>query len=301
MTRPARSRSLTACIAGWMVLLISCRGGDSPVTPPAVARVDVTAATQTLSAQQTVQLSAVARGSDNVVIPSAPIAWSSSAPNLATVSTTGLVTGVATGLATVTASSGSAVGSLTITITNGAGVLSRVVAGTVDSPLEIGQGTQATVEGRDALGGLVALGSRVVTWTSSTPAIATINSNGIVAGVGVGSTTLTVSVQDGSTARTAITTLPVIAIPNAPLTVDVAMAPQLFIPSEIIVKLGGTVRFQFTPIDHNVIWSPRLPGSPSDILVTTNALVTRTFATVGVYPFDCTVHPGMSGRIIVSP
>ena len=64
---------------------------------------------------------------------------------------------------------------------------------------------------------------------------------------------------------------------------------------------GGNVRFQFTPIDHNVIWSPRLPGSPADILVTTNALVSRTFPTVGVYPFDCTVHPGMSGRIIVSP
>ncbi|MBL0171136.1 MAG: Ig-like domain-containing protein [Gemmatimonadaceae bacterium] len=182
-----------------------------------------------------------------------------------------------------------------------AGVLATVVASTVDSPLEIGQGTQATVVGRDGLGGAVALGSRAVTWSSSGPGIATITNNGIVAGIGVGSVTLTVNVQDGNTVRSATTTLVVTAIADAPLTADVSMAPQLFIPSQTVVKLGGTVRFQFTPIDHNVIWSPRLPGSPSDILVTTNALVSRTFPTVGVYPFDCTVHPGMSGRIIVSP
>ncbi|MEQ1693854.1 MAG: Ig-like domain-containing protein [Gemmatimonas sp.] len=181
------------------------------------------------------------------------------------------------------------------------GVLATVVASTVDSPLEIGQGTQANVAGRDGLGGAVALGSRPVTWSSSNPNIATITNGGIVAGVGVGNTTLTVTVQDGGTARTATTALLVTAIPDAPLVADVSMAPQLFIPSQTVVKLGGSVRFQFTPIDHNVIWSPRLPGSPADILVTVNALVTRTFPTVGVYPFDCTVHPGMSGRIIVSP
>ena len=212
-----------------------------------------------------------------------------------------MVTGVAAGTAVISARAQSVVGSLPITVTSGAGVLARVVASTIDSPLELGQATQASVEGRDSQGGIVALGSRAVTWSSSNPAIATINSNGIVAGVGVGSTTLSVSVQDGGTARTATVVLPIIGIANAPLVADVAMAPQLFIPSDIAIKLGGTVRFQFTPIDHNVIWSPRLAGSPSDILVTTNALVARTFGTVGVYPFDCTVHPGMSGRVIVSP
>ena len=182
-----------------------------------------------------------------------------------------------------------------------AGVLVRVVASTVDSPLELGQGTQALVEGRDGLGNVVPLGSRAVTWSSSNPGIATINNSGFVAGVGIGSATFTVTVQDGSTPRTATTALQVTALPNPPLSADVSMAPQLFIPAQTIVKLGGTVRFQFTPIDHNVIWTPRLPGSPPDILVTTNSLVTRTFTTVGVYPFDYTVHPGMSGRVIVSP
>jgi plastocyanin len=50
-----------------------------------------------------------------------------------------------------------------------------------------------------------------------------------------------------------------------------------------------------------VIWTPRFPGSPADIAVVSNTVVTRTFPTPGVYPYTCTLHPGMDGTIIVSP
>lgn len=183
----------------------------------------------------------------------------------------------------------------------GAGVLSVVVAATDDASLELGYGTQATVKGRDSQGADVALGNRVVTWTSSNTAIATVTNGGSVNTVGVGTVTLSVQVQNGSSALTGTANLSVIANSDAVMSADVAMAPQQFVPGETVVKVGGTVRFLFTPIDHNVIWNPRKPGSPTDILVTTNATVLRSFPTVGVYPFDCTVHPGMSGRIIVSP
>lgn len=183
----------------------------------------------------------------------------------------------------------------------GAGVLSALAVTTVDSPIEIGQGTQANVEGRDSQGGTVALGSRTITWTSSNTSIVTVDNAGRVAGVGVGQVTLNASAPNGSATVTGSVNLTVTGIPGAATTSDVAMAPQLFVPSETIIKLGGTVRFIFTPIDHNVIWNPRKAGSPTDILVTTNATVSRTFPTVGVYPFDCTVHPGMSGRVIVTP
>jgi plastocyanin len=182
-----------------------------------------------------------------------------------------------------------------------AGVLSKVTASITDPTVEIGQGTLAAVDGKDGLGGGVSLGTRTITWISSNPAIATVTNSGAVNTVGVGAVTLTVSVQNGTTALTASTPLTVTKIADAPTTTDVAMAPQVFIPSQSVVKLGGTVRFFFAAIDHNVIWGPRLPGSPADILVTTNATVSRTFNTVGVYGFDCTVHPGMSGRVIVSP
>ncbi len=179
--------------------------------------------------------------------------------------------------------------------------LASVSASIVDPQIEIGQGTNAQVAGKDAQGAPFALGSRTVTWRSSNTAIVTITDAGAVNAIGVGNVTLTVTVQNGSGTLTATTPLVVTPVADAPTTADVAMAPQLFIPSQTVVKLNGTVRFQFTPIDHNVIWNPRLAGSPADILVTTNQLVSRVFTTVGVYGFDCTVHPGMSGRIIVSP
>ena len=181
------------------------------------------------------------------------------------------------------------------------GVITTLTTTITDSPLEIGQGTAATVVATDGLGTNVRLAGRTVTWASSNRVIATVQTNGNVAGVGVGTVNISASVAEGSKTITGTAPLVVTAIANAPLVADVGMQPQLFIPFQTVVKVGGTVRYFFTPIDHNVIWSPRLPGSPSDILVTRNAVVSRTFPTVGVYNFDCTVHPGMSGVVIVSP
>ncbi len=182
-----------------------------------------------------------------------------------------------------------------------AGVLAKLAVNATETQLELGQGTVATAEGRDGLGGAVALGTRTVTWTSSNAAIATVKSTGLIAAVGVGSATITATVPNGTGTASGSVALVITGIAGAPATADVAMATQLFIPSEIVVKIGGTVRFFFTNIEHNVIWNPRLTGSPTDILVTTSQTITRVFPTVGVYPFDCTVHPGMSGRVIVTP
>lgn len=183
----------------------------------------------------------------------------------------------------------------------GPGVLSVVVASLDDASLELGYGTQGTAKGRDSQGADVALGNRAMTWTSSNTAIATVTNFGSVNTTGIGTVTLSVNIQNGSGTLTGSTTLNVIANSDATLSAEVAMAPQQFVPGETVVKVGGTVRFLFTPIDHNVIWNPRKVGSPADILVTTNTSVLRTFPAVGVYPFDCTIHPGMSGRVIVSP
>ena len=186
-------------------------------------------------------------------------------------------------------------------VTPVAGVLTNLTATITDSPLEIGQGTQALVQGKDAFGTVVALGTRTVTWSSSNAVIATVNANGGVQGVGVGATTINVSVVDGTRTITGSSALTVTAIANAPQSSDVSMLPQQFVPFQTVVKVGGSVRYFFTSIDHNVIWNPRLAGSPTDILVTVNTNVSRTFPTMGVYKYECTVHPGMVGVIVVSP
>ncbi len=282
-------------------VLASCSGGDTAAPIVTISRVDVTAPTQAITAQQTVQLTAVARASDNSTLSTASIVWNSSATNIATVSASGLVAGVAAGTTTIRATSGTVSGTVVITVTSGAGVLSAATVTVADSPVEIGQGTQATIQGRDALGAVVAIGNRTVTYTSSNTTVATISNSGGVQGIGVGSTTIGISIADGTNTISATTALTVTAVANAPQSADVSMLPQQFVPFQTTVKVGGNVRFFFTSIDHNVIWNPRLAGSPTDILVTVNTTVSRTFPTMGVYKYECTVHPGMVGVIVVSP
>jgi len=101
--------------------------------------------------------------------------------------------------------------------------------------------------------------------------------------------------------RTGSVQLIVSGIPNAPTTADVFMPGLTFSPFETVVKQGGTVRFIFPALVHNVIWDRRLAGSPADINTISNVTVSRTFPTVGVFEYTCTLHPGMDGTIIVSP
>lgn len=288
---------------GALALLAACGDGSSGVTPPpaaVVSRVDVSAATTALTLAQTVQLSAVARTSSGAVVSSTPV-WTSTAPGIAAVNASGVVTGVTAGSATIRASVGAVTGTLDITVTSAAGVLATIVVNAQDRTIQLGQLTQATVGGRDALGGTVALGTRVVTWSSSNSAIATITSAGVVTGVGVGTATLQASVADGATSKTASVQLTVNSIPNAPTTADVVMPGLTFSPVETVVKQGGTVRFIFPALAHNVIWDPRLAGSPTDINTTSNVTLSRTFPTAGVFLYKCTLHPGMDGTILVSP
>ena len=88
-------------------IIVGCGGGsETAVTPPpvAVATVTVTESSiPTLLVGGSVQLTATARDAQNNALPARPIAWSSSAPSIASVSATGLVTGVAPGAAQVRA------------------------------------------------------------------------------------------------------------------------------------------------------------------------------------------------------
>lgn len=86
------------------------------VVPPPVARVRITAPTQVVNEGRTLALSAVATDSSGRTLTDRPIAWSSSAPAVATVSGTGLVTGLVQGEAFIAASSEGQRDSVRITV-----------------------------------------------------------------------------------------------------------------------------------------------------------------------------------------
>lgn len=84
---------------------------------------------------------------------------------------------------------------------------------------------------------------------------------------------------------------------NTALSVDVTMPGTSFQPNRIDLAQGGTIRFIFSALAHDVRFSGA--GSPADIPVTTNATITRTFAAKGSYSFLCSLHANMTGTVVV--
>lgn len=84
------------------------------------------------------------------------------------------------------------------------------------------------------------------------------------------------------------------------LSATVTMPGNSFSPFTTSIKVTGTVSFQFPAAVHNVIFKAAT-GKPADIQQTSNVTVQRTFNTQGTFGYDCTLHPGMSGEVVVVP
>ena len=134
-----------------IVLLASCSGGgDKGVTNPVGVSVTPVLTSITVSGNSsttvggTLQLTASPKDQTGAAI-NAAVTWTTSSAFVATVSSSGLVTGVAAGQATITATAGSVASApTTITVTAGSFPLSATVnmPGTVFSPtsVDIAQG-----------------------------------------------------------------------------------------------------------------------------------------------------------------
>lgn len=71
-----------------------------------------------------------------------------------------------------------------------------------------------------------------------------------------------------------------------------------FTPFTTTISAGKAVIFEFPAEPHNVIFEKK-GGVPADIQATTSRRVSRTFNVTGTFPYDCTLHPGMSGTVVV--
>ena len=82
--------------------------------------------------------------------------------------------------------------------------------------------------------------------------------------------------------------------------VTIRATPQItFDPGNITVELNQEVEFDFESVAHNVFFVD-VPGRPADIPgFNSNTTATRVFTTEGTFPYDCTIHPGMSGTVVV--
>jgi plastocyanin len=155
-------------------------------------------------------------------------------------------------------------------------------------------GTQTiTPTARDQNGGTMS-GLTAVTYTTGSQAIATVTNAGVVSGVAVGTTAITVSGTIGTVTKTATVNVSVI-VPGATASVDATLSSQFSPPTAFITR-NGTVTWTFA-MQHNVTFDGA--GAPADIPNTTTGSVSRTFPNAGTFAYHCTIHAGMTGSVVV--
>jgi uncharacterized protein YjdB len=265
---------VTAVAAGTVAVTVSSEGQSASATitvsapaPAPVASVSVSPGTSTLQIAGTVQLSAVTRDANNVVLTGRVIAWSSSNPGVATVSGAGLVTAVSAGSATITALSEGKSGTSAITVSAPAPVPVATVSVTpASTSITVGSTAQLSAVTRDANN--VVLTGRAVAWSSSSTGVATVSSSGLVTAVSAGSATIT-ALSEGKTGTSVVTVNAAAPVPVATVSVT---------PASTSITVGSTVQLSAVTRDANnnvltgraITWSS---GTPANGTVSGSGLV----------------------------
>ena len=204
------------------------------VVPPSVQTVTVSLAASTIELTRTTTATAVLRDGGGNTLTGRQVTWSTGSAAIATVSTSGVVTGVSVGNTTVIATSEGKTGSATITV-----VPPPVATVTVSlNPTSVVAGgtSQATFVARDAANNV--LTGRVVAWSSSNQAAATINATtGAIAAVAAGTSTITATVE-GRTGSAQLTVTAVAALGTITGTVTAADGTTPI--GDALVEVEGT-------------------------------------------------------------
>jgi len=140
---------VTGVAVGSAVITATIEGksGSQTVTvvPPPVASVSVTVASGSLQVGQTTQATAVTRDANNNVVTGRTISWSSTNPQIASVSTSGVVTALTAGSTTIIATSESKSGSAQVTVSSGNPADAPQI--TAVTPTTLVEGQAATITG----------------------------------------------------------------------------------------------------------------------------------------------------------
>lgn len=298
-------RTVHVVLASMFTLLTACGGGGGDgggTTQPTRAAASITLTPAStgpfVSVTETRGVTASVLDASSVAITNAPVTWSSSNASVATVSgsgTSATITSVGNGSATITATSGAASATLAVDVAQ------KFVTLTVVGPtaaMAIGANGQVQAVARDAKNAPITSATGV-TYVTNDRTKVLVDNTGTITAISPGTTTIGASLtRDGVTASgTANISVAGPVAGTSSVTVQATTA-NTFTPPSVNVNLGGTVAYAFGTVDHNVIFSGA--GAPSDIPVSVNTTISRTFNTLGTFNYTCTLHAGMNGTVIVS-
>lgn len=308
-----------------LLAMVAC-GGDGGTTPASTRSVALAAPsgnnqTDTVLTTLPIPYAVVVRDQSSTPVPNVTVTWAApsgtvlpatsqtNASGVATaVRTLGATAGAQTATATVSGASGSPV---TFTATANAGnpaVLEKV---TPDGSATINSQVDYTVRVEDAHGNPKV--GQVVNWEvvsgdgSITPPSNATNVNGeavarrtlsgtegphTTRAVAPNNVTLNgVSAPDTVTFTTTATALPT--------TASVAVNDNFFSPDSVRIAVNGTVTWDWGSggVVHNVTFAT-VAGAPANIDNRNSGTVARTFDAAGTFNYQCTIHPGMNGKVL---
>lgn len=165
------------------------------VRPVAVTKITVPASSVQLAERDSITLSPPTLTDRNGATVTRPITYSTDAPNIAGVTGNGVVHGYAPGTATITLAVDSARATIAVTVTPIPAATLHVIPSVADLGVGNALHTQTTASASDG----ARLAPRQYTYSIANPAVATVNSSGMLTGVGAGQTTLTISTAGAST------------------------------------------------------------------------------------------------------
>ena len=206
-----------------------------------VASVTVTPASVTVAVGAPHNYSTL-KAADGAVLTGRVVTWTTRSTAVATVSTSGLVTGVGAGTVTITATSEGKTGTSTITV---APVVATIDITPVNPSVAVGQSIALVATAKDAAGKTVS--GVTFMWETSEPTLAGVTGAGLVTGLAVGNAEIRAT-AGGITGRAALTVLPpplspaAEAILQSALTVVRAADPVLAardLDATIQQQLGG--------------------------------------------------------------
>jgi len=195
------------------IALIGCGGGNAggggsnptPTPTPTLTSISVTPTNPSIAFGSNEQFTATGTYSDGSAKDlTATASWSSSATAVATISSGGLATSVAQGVTTISAASGSATGSTTLTVGPPPPSLTSINVTPATPTIPLGLTQQFAAKGTYSDGSTKDLTS-TATWSSSATSVATVSSSGLATSMGQGSSTI--SAESASVTGTATLTV----------------------------------------------------------------------------------------------